>query len=138
MADVFETYLSGTGTTSTDPKELSIFASKLFGPSGADARISEELSADPESTEGLLEYLTSLDVSAHTLAWISALTSASRAIIGNEELLSSDPRIAGTFISRVRDLAQKGAVSHIRYAFHHCISPHNLPLNIFTPLHFFL
>lgn len=131
MADVFETYLSGTGTASTDPKELSIFASKLFGPSGAEARISEELNADLESTEGLLEYLALLDVSTHTLAWISALTSASRAIIDNEDLLSSDPRIAETLISRVCDLTQKGTVSHIRYAFHHCILPHMFIIKAF-------
>lgn len=120
MNNVFSEYLSGTGTASTGPEELSVFMTKLFGLNSAEARISEELTSDPDSIENLFYCLTLLDISTHTLAWISALLSASRVIINDEELLSSGSGYVSVFVSRMRDLTQKGVVSHIRTAFHHC------------------
>lgn len=121
MADVFDTCLRDAGTMSTDPKELSAIISRLFGPSGAEFQISEELDADPDCTETLLEYLALLDISTHTLTWISVLIPVSKAIANSEDLLSPGSRPVNTFVARMHDLAQKGTALHIRIAFHHCI-----------------
>lgn len=121
MADVFDACLRDAGTVSTDPKELSAVFSRLFGPSGAEFQISEELDADPDCAETLLEYLTLLDISTHTLSWISALIPVSKVIASNEDSLSPGSKHVNTFVARMHDLTQKGTASHIRIAFHHCI-----------------
>ena len=140
MHGTFKLYLGGMGTTSTDPEELLFFVNQLLGPEGTGARVNSILGTDLLNVACLLEYVSQLDLTLNTLAWLSALIASGRAILNSQEKDEREARktpaplvLLETFFSRVHDLAQNGNSLHIRAGFHYCnASAHLFP---FLPAH---